>query len=202
MTNDRELVAFFHRARATVRNDPAHHLPLGWRQAIWAKIGPRALAGAAPTLAHVKRAELAAASTEQALPVWRSHFDHDELPMRALKTSGAVLKGEITAKIATAVSDETWQAMIDLSAEANHPAISAGFAAAQALNVAIHDEFFDPANIDLDRTDDDDPETIDAAYFSAIAISEGFPYDALSKPGRRRDFWLWWLNHAFRSAEG
>jgi hypothetical protein len=196
MSNNSKVDVLFERARSALNKDPTHHLPLGWRQAIWSEIGPRGSAKGWLINGHLKRAELASTSAYRALPVWRAHFDTDELPMRALEASSAMIRHEIQAQSAESIYDELWRALFRLSAETNTTAVAAGFAAVQALGTTIYDELFDPKNADLERLDDDDPETIDAAYYASIAISGGLPNDHHSNRVHRRSFWTWWLSQA------
>jgi len=194
MSDDSSIRVFFDLAAEAVRNDSEHHLRLGWRQAIWTKIGPRE--GPSAESAKSRRAQLAAQSARKVLPIWIEYFGDDEVPKLALDTASAYCQKEITTENAKSVNDALWDRLLLHAQEKGSIAVAAGFSAVQALNVAIHDEFFDPRDMDLNRDDDNDPDVIDSAYYGAIAAAGGLPGDPASNPTSRLNFWVWWLKQA------
>jgi hypothetical protein len=193
MNPQADLDNLLRQARAALAADPTHHLALGLRQAIWSALGPR---GAGPGAGLRRRALLATASAERALPIWRARFGDDELPRETLQLAQRALARDFSEAEADRMSEEIWHMLTELADGESGYSVAAGFAAAQALNTAIHDELFDPEHIDLAGPENEDPDVMDAACYAAIALSGGYPWEEASDPVARLAFWSWWLDEA------
>jgi hypothetical protein len=73
--------------------------------------------------------------------------------------------------------------------------IYAAYAAAGSLNVALHDEEFDPHEID-ENLSDGDLDTWDPAFHAAGAYAGDFPWGDSPNPPKQREFWEWYLQVA------
>jgi hypothetical protein len=194
-----ELVAS---ARLIIDRDPTHHLTLGHRQAIWAAFGPRRppdlLSLTEPQSARVA---LAFASVVRVVPLWNAKFPDETLVIDALEQLNGTVSGAISFDDGEAAFNELWSRVVHLSTVRPVPEVAVGFAAVKALCTGLFDEFFDQTDLDPKRSDSDDPERFDAAFFCAIAQAGGLPDDPGSRPEERLTFWLWWLSKSRELAE-
>jgi hypothetical protein len=188
------------KALAAVELEPAHHLNLGLREMIWSAFGPRATANDRLEEPHIQRIRLAVAGVVHVAPLWRQRAEEDEVTFEALTSIEKLLRGSLLLEDKKKVFDQLWEMAVHRSANASISEAAIGFASVQALSTAIYDEFYDPSCLDPERTDEDDPENHDSAYYSAVAQAGGLPGDENSSPERRLEFWRWWLNEGVESA--
>jgi len=183
-------------AREALDRNPRSDLNRGYRHVIWAALGPRDEQG------RHRRARLAIISAQRVLPIWERTWPKDRKPHEVLALAEHVLRGRADQTAAKRQRDEAFAYMDALSDRSrNKIPVSAGYSAVQALSTALWDEFFDPADINVELTDDHvDPEERDAAYFAALVSANGPPWDDHSDPNRRREFWEWWLREAVSAA--
>jgi hypothetical protein len=184
------------KALAALDQDPAHHLRLGFRQAIWAQFGPRATPEGRLGKAHLQRASLAASAAARVQPLWRHRYGNDELPSTALATIKEITAARLSAQKAQAVFNDLWNQALHVATDDPASEVASGFAAIQAVGAALYDEAFNSNAIDLERLDEDDPENHDAAFYAAAAAAGGMPWDEGSDSHRRFQFWRWWLEKA------
>ncbi len=179
-----------------VETDPNGQLQLGLREMVWAEFGPRATPDNYLTAPHRQRIELAVAGVRRVLPLWETKYPGNDIPTVALSTIEAIVNSGVDA---SDTFDELWQAVVHLAGEQPFPEVAVGFAAVQALSVAMYDEFFDADDLDPEREDSDDPESQDSAYYAAVAAADGVPAAPDSDIEARREFWKWWLSKAMRA---
>lgn len=179
------------RAMKAVEEHAEHQLELGWRQMIWAEIGERATPENKLTAPHRQRIELAVAGVRRVLPLWHQRYPDSDIPDVALKAIDEIVKGGEVDHSET--FDELWEGVIHLSTEDPGVEVAVGFAAVQALSVAMYDEFFDAGDLNQDLEDSDDPESQDSAYWAAVAAANGPPGSPESSPEQRLEFWKCWL---------
>lgn len=187
-------------ALIAIQHQPAHDLNLGYRQAIWAALGPgEKRADVKDTTGHNRRTTLAVHTARHVLSVWERVWPQDDTPRRLLYEAEQVRDGVLEPARAREHATAFWTWLDDALAEyEDHlPAIYAGSSAVLALRVAIRDEHFDPDDIDYARTDADlEPYDSDPAFFAAAAYANGSIWDSESNAGKRYDFWKWWLTEA------
>jgi Immunity protein Imm5 len=181
MTSDVVQLALHHLANAR-----DGHLPLGFRQALWATLGPRGASDG-----RKRRAELATRCMRYAEPLWRGK-EQEVFVLRCLESARIAASLPPSTSVEKAVT-EAWIAVIDLNGE--HPALIAAAAAAKVLTTSVFDEPFDEHDLDLTRGDVDDFDCGDAAFFVAWLFAGGHPLDP-SDTEARRAFWHWWLLQA------
>ena len=188
------------RALAAVESDVVHHLRLGFREAIWAEFGPRAQPPRRLTKPHLQRISLAVNGVRHVLPLWERRFPGEELPFSALSAIDDLLKHSRPPAQSQPIFDELWDRLLHLASEKPASEVAVGFAAVQALSTAMYDEFFNAADLDLERNDTSDPESHDSAYYSGAAQAGGLPGGKKSNAERRLSFWRWWLNEGIDAA--
>ncbi len=176
-------------ALQAVEADPNGGLRLGLREMIWAEFGPRATPETYLNAAHRQRIALAVASVQRVLPLWEQRYPDSDIPAAALAAIEEVVQGAD----ASDTFDELWDAVVHLATEQPFPEVAVGFAAVQALRTAMYDEFFDAEDLDREREDEDDPESLDSASYASMAAAHGPPSHPESDPHARREFWKWWL---------
>jgi len=185
-------------ARQAVAADPRHDLTLGRRQAIWAAFGPRGDA-AQPTDAWRARTRLAISTARQVLDLWERARPEDHVVRQAIESADDLVDDPAQIAEARAFRDHVLRHLDHLAARTPVDVVSAGYAGAMALDTAIHDHAFDPANLDDRRTDGDiDSEYLDASFHAANAFANGTIWDAASDADARRTFWMWWLDQVLR----
>lgn len=191
-------------AHVAVRKHPQHDLSLGYRQAIWAAMGPRQRPSAAVNPVGLeRRTTLAVEATRHVLPIWQQRFPNDTTPQQILDEVDRLLDGQVTIQQATDDRGNFWEYFDELvyQDEDNTNAASVGTAAVQALSAAIFDEDFPANNIDYQRVDKGtDPYELDASFYAAAAYAGGAVWEETSSSAKRREFWEWWLNEAVPSA--
>jgi hypothetical protein len=168
-------------ARAALERAPNGHIPLPHRRRVLAALGaPR------------RRARLALAAAERALPAWRA-AGRGDLAERILEDTRAVLSGGLAGEAAQRRSDEHRSDCDALDPEeVSLPAFYAAWAAAAALSAAIHDEGL----LDTELDEQLDPDEWDAALWASAVCAAGFPWEEGSDAARRREHWQWWLDAA------
>jgi hypothetical protein len=76
-----------------------------------------------------------------------------------------------------------------------------GYSAAQALGVALYDEFFDSTQVNYTLIDSDiDEHEQDTAFYAACAAAGGPIWSPNTDSIKRRAFWEWWLMDAVPTA--
>jgi hypothetical protein len=205
MTLPAGLRQIIDQALLAVRRDPNHDLQLGYRQAIWAAFGPKVGdGGTGGEVGHRRRTRLAILAGQHVIPIWRSAFPGDTTAEQSLAESENVLKGKMNQEAALRHYDQFWSYLDGLAHKTTDMAITVGYAAVQALGVAIQDEIFDSDKINYDTMNIEDMESIDAAYFAASAYAGGPAWETVAgrsgDSGRREQFWVWWLTEAAQAA--
>jgi hypothetical protein len=158
----------------------------GYREQIWAALGPR------DTNGRTRRALLAIRSVEHAMDAWKEANPADDTPAKLLAIARRVLAGQIDRETAFRERGTAWTHFDDLDGGA----VEVGYAAAQALGTALADEDFTEDAVNIERRDADlDPYEQDAAYLVSLVVAGG-PVWGPSDPQRRRAFWDWWLTDA------
>lgn len=187
------LEAAIQQARTALSSNPHRTLERGFREAIWAALGPLEERG------RRRRTILAILATEYVLPHWQRVFPRDRRPEKMLDIARAVLAGSIDLNREAAERDSMWTAMNDIATTSY--AVAVGYAAAQVVSVALYDESFEPDAVRLDRRDAEvDPEEHDASYLASMAASHGSPWTASYDADKRGQFWEWWLDEAVPAA--
>jgi len=187
-------------ARHAIDRDSHHDLPLGYRRAIWAALGPRMDdTRLAPTIGTRRRTHLAELTTRKVLPMWERTWPSDKRPERLLMLANGVLDGIVEPSVARA-ERRRFHAHLEDIGYGNQPlqiASAPGYAAIATLNTALRDEIFDPFHVDYAVTDAAvDPQESDASSYAAIAYAGGPAGWPDADAGERLDFWRWWLDEA------
>ena len=199
-----KLVEIIEKAHIAIIRHPQRDLNLGYRQAIWAAMGPHVDASRRmDTYGLLRRTALATVATQHVLPIWESVWPHDHSPQSILAEAEQVLQQIVDKRTAWKDRQQFWVMFLDLGNEnEQYQIVSAvGFSAVQALTTAIQDERFDQSNIDYSLTDTDiDPDEMDSSFFAAAAYANGPIWEADSDATKRQEFWEWWLNQAVPSA--
>jgi hypothetical protein len=188
-------------ALEAVKADPNGHLRLGLREMIWAEFGPRATSDNYLSVPHRQRIALAVAGVRHVLPLWEERYPDSDIPTVALAAIDAITQGGESGD-ASDTFDELWEAVMHLAGERPFPEVAVGFAAVQALSIAMYDQFFDADDLDADREDGDDPEGFDSAYWASVAAAHGQPSDPESSSELRLEFWTWWITEAVDRISG
>jgi Immunity protein Imm5 len=187
-------------AREAVYHHPQHHLECGYRYAIFSAFGPfKGSPAYQDKKGWQRRLVLAIETTRHVLPLWEQALPHNTIPQRALTLAKRSLISRINEEQIWKARNTSWVQLLDLgnNNEELQSILGVGFAALQALSVALQDEQFDESEITLDTKDQDsDPETLDASYFAAAAFAHGTIWEEQSSSSKRRAFWEWWLNEA------
>lgn len=199
------LVAAIRRARQALREDRQGDLTAGYRQLIYAAIGPawdfdNALEGAN---AYRVRVNLATSSVEKVLHFWQRVWPENPLPYRLLRVAGDVKAGRRPRTDASREADEGWCECDGIVAKERATAIAilVGYGAVQVVRRAVFDETCDPGSIDVALSDVDvDPDEMDSSGLAAAVWAGGTLWDGTSDPAKRREFWEWWLTTAIQSA--
>ena len=194
-----ELRQLIKQAQESVRCHPQHDLNLGYRQAIWAALGPsRHSQKTIGSEGHKRRVLLAVLAVRHVLPIWHQVWPDDQTPQRILAHVSQVMKGKMSQQAALRDIDRFWEYIDLLGSQSQNMAAAVGFAAVQALTTAVVDEFFD--EIDLNLTDSEEFESNDASFHAAVAYANGplWEIDASPAPNsqKRQQFWQWWLTEA------
>jgi hypothetical protein len=199
-----ELKEARERALEAVRNDPEHDLSLGYRQAVWAALGPRNATG--PVMhnaAHARRAKLAILTARKVLPMLKRARLGTKTPERLLQEAMKAIAGEVDAdKLRDRAARYRTELDNKLPAMASIAPLYAGYAAIKAAFTALDDEEFDPDNLDYEQSDASrDAYHLDTAYLASLAYAGGASDETESDPEKRLEFWEWWLNEAVPAAQ-
>ena len=182
-----------------VDSHPQHDLPLGYRHAIYAKMGPR-LGSSQDNTGHKRRTVLALFTVQHVLPLWEKARPDDDTPRNLLVKVEKILAG-----IDQSTEEEVgryWSYMDGVAAKTQgRPPVGVGYAAVEALYTAVADEEFDPSAIDYNLSDEDvDPYEHDTAFAAAADYAGGPTWVPNSDATKRREFWHWWLSEAIPAA--
>ncbi len=97
--------------------------------------------------------------------------------------------------------EQTADYFLTLAPDIADEVLYAGVSALQALRTARLDEFFDSDDINIEKTDPEDPQDWDASKHAAEAYTYALKESSESKTlSRRRQFWEWWLQDAILTA--
>jgi hypothetical protein len=204
MSLPEKLDIIIDQAHEAVHRHPQHNLELGHRYAIFSAFG--SFKDTPPYLdknGWKRRLTLAIETTRHVLPLWKEALPHNTIPQMILTKAEKGLNSIGNEEQVWKIRNTTWVQLLDLGYknEELQSILGAGFAALQALTVALQDEQFDGSEITLDTKDQDiDPETLDASFFAASAFAHGTIWEEESSSPKRREFWEWWLNEAVPSA--
>jgi len=184
-------------AADVLRSDQDGDLPLGYRQLIWSKMGPKLKKGGPATIGYTRRVTLAIATVRKVLPLWEHIAPDDPLPNQALEAAARVSRGNASERT------QAWAVYRDLFRNTDSLFALYGYgqgvalAATFALRTAIKDEDFDLRRIDLALTDKmKSGEEKDCTYCAAMAYADGRPGVEGASVEKRREFWTWWLEEA------
>jgi immunity protein Imm5 of predicted polymorphic toxin system len=192
-----ELQSALQFASDALRNDPSGALPLPYRRAIWAALGPPTPRGPG----HRRRVDLDVRTVQRVLPIWQSAHADDDRPLQMLQLAQSVLDGTVDADSATRTRDRFEVEVQDLEDEDFAPGY-VGDAAVHAVVTAEVDhqpDAFPPQT----RDEDLDADQWDTSYYAAAAASgtaPGDPSDDNQSQERRRGFWRWYLEEAVPAA--
>lgn len=210
MTIPVKLQQFINEALTAVRTHPQHDLNLGYRQAIWAMLEPRANTYLArnslniKTAGHRRRSCLAILAIRNVLPIWKQEFPNDKMPEHILSEAQKVINRLGSAGAALKGFDDYWEYAEEVASHSKSMAIAVGYGAALALLTAIDDENFSPDEINVHLTDSQEFDCNDASFFAAVAYANGPCWDIVANPkpdsAKRRQFWEWWLTKAVPAA--
>lgn len=200
-----ELTQAIKNAQDAMEHHPQHNLNPGYRQAIWAALGPsiKTSQKSGNTAGLKRRAFLAILTTRHVLPLWEEARPKDHTPQDLLAEAEQVLNGTMNKETAWKDRKRFWVYFVDMGNddEKNQIISGVGFAAVHALTVALQDEKFDPANINYRLTDAHiDPDERDSSFFAVSTYAGGPVSEPASDAEKRRDFWMWWLNQAVPAA--
>jgi Immunity protein Imm5 len=126
------------------------------------------------------------------------------LPQSLLSLGEQYLRQDVDFKYAMSKRKDGWVHCDDLSCQfydEKNPrgciGVTVGYAAVQALTVALQDEEYDPDHLDDSLSDGSkDPESLDTSYNASILAAKGSPQDPTSSVPARRRFWKWYLDEA------
>lgn len=198
-----------------VREHPAHHLELGYRQLVWEALGPT-LDRSQPYggKGHHRRTVLDRQAAEHALPIWdaawpkdmRSETVDDTAPREVLAMARQTLvgpgdDGAISTQILYLWTDYDEACHIAADEHIEHSTPLVLLATIKALMRAWNDMEFAPGRIAVSATDGHQGYHVtDAAYDASVAYAGGLPWDTEANHERRREFWDWWLLVALPAA--
>lgn len=162
------------------------HLPRGYRQAIWASLGPRlSIEG------RTRRARLALLSALTTQDFWTARHPNDDFFAHCVRTVERLIEYPRAAD-AESAADAVWDSLLQKMGD---PAILATTAVAKAVIVAVYDESFDASDLDITRDESEDFDAGDSAFFAAWVHCCEYPPRA-PNPETLRQFWRWWLRDA------
>jgi hypothetical protein len=179
-------------ARYQIESDPHNDLPLGYRRKIAALLGPMADHG----IGHHRRFGISILTLKHALPFWTDALPDDRTPAEGYKFAVRLFAGKILSENdALSERDRIWSHCDELVYGDKNLQIIAGvgYASAQLITLAIHDEVFERNELRIcDR--DVDPMDLDVSFFGASVFSDGPVWYNNSSNQKRKQFWDWWLN--------
>jgi hypothetical protein len=190
MTIPTSLSSFLTDAVAYVSNAPDGNLPLGYREAVYVRLGPRR-----SEHGRRRRARLALAAARAAERVSRDEAYASDLFDRATVAAARFMSERLPH--GSAPAEALWDEVAAIRTQSR--AVDAATAAVLAAITATHDETFHAGSIELGKPDDINIANGDAAYFAARAIA-GPATDPRSDADARRRFFLWWLQEAVPQA--
>jgi hypothetical protein len=191
-----ELDKNIEKALIAVHQHSQHDLDLGYRQAIWAALGPQADETKQVDIGKKRRLFLAIFSAKYVLPLWEKIRPNDKTPHRLLAKAEQSLLEKVVS-----LHDDYMAGMYIMEGLEYEPAIMVGYSAVKTLSVAMWDERFDPTNIDYNLTNADlDSDYTDVALLASCAYADGSIWEEGSSKEKRLEFWKWWLTKAVPAA--
>jgi Immunity protein Imm5 len=180
-------------ALAAVDAAPDGWLGLPQRRRLRMALGPWTPLGQAgsPDPGLVRRAALAAAAAERALPVWEAAHPGDGRPREVIELARAVVRGEADEDALDAVAEPFADALEALGTDGDDRPYYAASAAVR-LRVDALDGDLDP---ELHPPEREDTE-LDAPVAEAFAARAVALFDA----EKVRAFWRWYVTEAFPAA--
>jgi hypothetical protein len=216
-------------ALAAMYADEARALRPGYRQAIYAALGPRLdvsayhqaekearlqqqihpdhlpspLPPVQETAGHIRRTRLAIWSVEYVLPVVEQVAPQG-LPdiLRLLDEARRVLREPVNRQAIHHELNNMWDYYIQLGFQKHYTDVSmVGNAAVFAVRVALEDEQFDPEHIDYSMLDDLlEPFDHDVAWHAVTAYASRESQDEATNLAKRQEFWERWLTQGVPQA--
>lgn len=189
-----------------VQQSPEHHLPLGYRQAIWDALGPemdaRKPRGGS---GHQRRMLADAMAVQHVLPMWDAMWPENRTPHEVLDSAQQVLNGQggddeaIDTSIRYLWTDYDDACYAAQTTDQFVPVVL--LASVKVLKRAWNDLDFRPSRYALSATDGQQGyHNTDAAYDASVAYGHGLPWDTASDAAKRQEFWEWWLTAAVPAA--
>ena len=132
--------------------------------------------------------------------IWEQHFPSSRFPIELLRIADSVMVGADDVGQLGKLLLETKSALDEklLLGEQYFRAVYAGFASwAAARNVV----YGSPTISDHSSSEMDiDPEQWDASFYASLAWAGGAVWEEVGDAGKRREFWIWFLNEALTQA--
>lgn len=191
-----------------VRLNPQHHLPLGYREAIYSLMGPyRFLEGNSDEIGYRRRVTLAVIAVSKVALLWKSIWPKDDTVETTLSAAQDIMYKtpyEIDSSSIAAEIERLWNYTTELTDDTREIAGVVGMAAVRTLSLALWDGYMSDEGIDFERTDDIDFMFNDMHFYAATAYADGPPYPialaSTSNPTKRQEFWEWWITTAVPTA--
>ena len=202
MTLPDNLLQLQQEALAAVRTNPEGMLPLSWRMRMWAALGPMQREGTRATrsVGHRRRTVLALLCAKHVLAIWENEWPQLAWPHEAMQAAEDYLSDKIDFETARTIARRCYTNLENFSPpKSKYYTIYAAFAAVGSLNVALHDEEFDPEEID-ENLSDRDLDDWDPAFYAACAYAGSFPWGDSPDPSKPQEFWEWYLQMAIPQA--
>jgi len=135
-------------------------------------------------------------AVEKSAPIWEDALPDDDAVRDALELAHDVMTGAVSAKFAGLTRGSLWTHCDDLSYDGKNHDIPAlvGYAAAQAITVALWDQIDEDSEGENCTDRDLDPDEFDPSFLGASAWAGGMPWNRTSSSKRRREYWRWWLS--------
>jgi Immunity protein Imm5 len=199
-----ELIETLQIALSKLNSNINGELVLSERKRVWRALRERVVEGnrAVRGPGLIRRVKLATLCVQKVLGLWQEVWPEKTGPQQMLVTAEQYLSDSIDFETAWKRVNTFWAELDTLIYEGkNLTVINVGFAAANTANTALHDEKFNPDDLEEDIFDDGlDPYEWDASLYASAAYSAGFTWEDESNATRRREFWEWYLNEAVPSA--
>ncbi len=196
MKLSQELASLVEKSVKEVKSSSTGDLSLPTRRMIWSKICELSKNN---HTAHRILTALDTLCVKHTISKWHKVFPNDNGPDRMLEIAQQVLDGKIDIRNAMRLRDEFYADVVEKRKYKPHeyPAMFVGHAAASTVLTAIV-ELDESPGFFTKQDEDLDPESYEPSYLTASAYSEGF----LGKgdTGKRREFWLWYLETAIPQA--
>jgi hypothetical protein len=216
-------------ALAAMQANKAHELRPGYRQAVYAALGPRLdlsayreaekearlqrqvhpdhlpreLPPVQETSGHIRRTWLAIWSVEYVLPIVEQIAPQGLADIqKLLDEARRALREPLNHEAVRDEMTRMWDYYIQLGFNEHYADVSmVGCAAVFALGVALEDEDFDPEQFDYAIDDDAlEPYDEDTAWHAVTAYAYRASQDADTNRAKRQEFWERWLTEGVAQA--